>query len=84
MVDISALQQLPAEIVKCLPSLPDMSSIRKMQEDVTMSFPSLVNLRGLSGSKVISFLSNCLPEQLLSKHYQNTLEVNNLLFTRLP
>jgi len=55
------LNSIRLELLKCLPSLPNMHEILKLN-DLSTSLHSL-DLSSLSGWTVVELLTNCLPEQ---------------------
>ncbi|XP_021714484.1 heptahelical transmembrane protein 4-like [Chenopodium quinoa] len=81
VVDLHSIQHLPdvirradlhkmhADILTCLPSLPDMSDLHKLPEELKTSLPSMDMLQSLSGWHIIELLSKCLPERVLSGNH---------------
>uniref|UniRef100_A0A5B6YWM3 Putative heptahelical transmembrane protein 4 isoform X1 n=1 Tax=Davidia involucrata TaxID=16924 RepID=A0A5B6YWM3_DAVIN len=75
VVDIHSLQHIPdvlkkadlhklhAELMACLPSLPNMPDLHRLREDLTTSLPSMDLLPSLSNWHILELLTNCLPER---------------------
>uniref|UniRef100_A0A5B7CES1 Putative heptahelical transmembrane protein 4 isoform X1 n=1 Tax=Davidia involucrata TaxID=16924 RepID=A0A5B7CES1_DAVIN len=57
------LQKIHAELLNCLPSLPNMADFHRLRNDLKTSFPSMDLLSTFSGWHVLELLTNCLPEQ---------------------
>lgn len=74
VVDLHALQQitdvlrkadlhkLQAEIVTCLPSLPNMPDLHKLREELKTSIPLMDLIPSLSSWHGMEHLYSCLPE----------------------
>lgn len=57
------LHKLRAELMTCLPSLPDMSNLHKLRDELKTALPSMDLLPSLSNWHVMDLLYNCLPER---------------------
>lgn len=68
-VDLRSLQHLPDDFLYCLPSLPNMSDLYKLREELKTSLPSIHMLPSLSGWHILEVLSNCFPERFLSGNH---------------
>lgn len=74
-VDIRSLQHLPdvlrkadihkiqAELVSCLPSLPHLSDLQKLKDELKTSWNSMEVLPSLSRWHLLELLANCLPHR---------------------
>lgn len=66
VLNFNSLQHLPeiirAELVKCLPSLPNIADLHKIKNELNTSLHSF-NFSSLSGWSVMELLTNCLPDQ---------------------
>ncbi|XP_059636818.1 heptahelical transmembrane protein 4-like [Cornus florida] len=75
VMDLHSLQQLPnflkgtdlnkirAELLKCIPSLPNMPDFHRLGDELKTSLPSMDLFSSLSGWHITELLTNCLPEQ---------------------
>lgn len=63
------LHKLHAELMTCLPSLPNMPDLHKLREELKTTLPSMDILPSLSGWHVMELLNNCLPERFSSGNY---------------
>lgn len=63
------LHKMHADLLTCLPSLPDMSDLHKLREELKTSLPSMDMLQSLSGWHILELLSNCLPERFFSGNH---------------
>lgn len=61
MIGKADLNKIRLELLKCLPSLPNMPEILKLN-DLSTSLYSL-DFSSLSGWALVELLTNCLPEQ---------------------
>lgn len=68
VVDLRSLQHLPDDLLSCLPSLPHMSDLYKLREELKTSLPSMHMLPSLSNWHILEVLSNCLPERFSGNH----------------
>ncbi|KAA8531554.1 hypothetical protein F0562_006263 [Nyssa sinensis] len=57
------LHKLHAELMACLPSLPNMPDLQRLREELTTSLPSMDLLPSLSNWHIVELLTNCLPER---------------------
>ncbi|OEL36557.1 Heptahelical transmembrane protein ADIPOR3 [Dichanthelium oligosanthes] len=92
VVDIQSLQHLPdvlrnadihkiqAELVSCLPSLPHLSDLQKLKDELKSSWDSMEVLPYLSRWHLLELLSNCLPHRFTHSNETNlSVLVSNLL-----
>ncbi|KAK3006369.1 hypothetical protein RJ639_017480 [Escallonia herrerae] len=75
VVDFPSLQHLPdvlknadlhklhADLMTCLPSLPNMSDLHRLREELKTSLPSTDLLPSLSSWHIVELLTNCLPKR---------------------
>ncbi|KAK2965540.1 hypothetical protein RJ640_030589 [Escallonia rubra] len=75
VVDFPSLQHLPdvlknadlhklhADLMTCLPSLPNMPDLHRLREELKTSLPSTDLLPSLSSWHIVELLTNCLPER---------------------
>ena len=64
-----ALHKLHAELLACLPSLPNMPDLQKLREELTNSLPSMDLLPSPSTWHIVDLLTRCLPERLFHGNY---------------
>ncbi|KAK3002500.1 hypothetical protein RJ639_021486 [Escallonia herrerae] len=57
------LHKLHADLMTCLPSLPNMPDLHRLREDLKTSLPSTDLLPSLSSWHIVELLTNCLPER---------------------
>ncbi|KAL9461247.1 hypothetical protein AB3S75_004279 [Citrus x aurantiifolia] len=57
------LHKLQAELLTCLPSLPNLPNLQRLREELKTTLPSMDLLPSLSGWHVMEHLYNCLPER---------------------
>ncbi|XP_057957557.1 heptahelical transmembrane protein 4-like isoform X1 [Malania oleifera] len=57
------LQKMHAELLTCLPSLPNMPDLHRFQEEFRTSLPSMDLLPSPSNWHIVELLTNCLPER---------------------
>jgi adiponectin receptor len=81
VVDFHSLQHVPdvlkkadlhkvhAELLTCLPSLPNISDLHRLREELKTTLPSMDLLPSLSGWNVMELLYNCLPERFSSGNH---------------
>lgn len=60
------LHKLRAELLTCLPSLPNMPDLHSLREELKSTLHSMDLLPSLSGWHVMELLNNCLPERFSS------------------
>ncbi|XP_021837443.1 heptahelical transmembrane protein 4 [Spinacia oleracea] len=76
VVDLHSIQHLPdlhkmhADLMTCLPSLPDMSDLHKLREELRTSMPS--------GWHILELLSNCLPDRFFSGNQTDASVLHNM------
>lgn len=58
------LHKLHAELLACLPSLPNMPDLHRLREELTKSLPSMGLLPSPLTWHVVDLLTKCLPERL--------------------
>ncbi|XP_040989651.1 heptahelical transmembrane protein 4-like isoform X2 [Juglans microcarpa x Juglans regia] len=81
VVDLHTLQHFPdvlkkadlhkvhAELMTCLPSLPNMPDLHRLREELKTTLPSMDYLPSLSSWHIRELLYNCLPERFSSGNY---------------
>ncbi|KAG9140918.1 hypothetical protein Leryth_010440 [Lithospermum erythrorhizon] len=65
------LQNLRAELLTCLPSLPHMPDLHRLREELKTSMPSLHLFPSLSNWHVVELLTNCLPERFSHSNHSD-------------
>uniref|UniRef100_A0ACD5XMV3 Uncharacterized protein n=1 Tax=Avena sativa TaxID=4498 RepID=A0ACD5XMV3_AVESA len=82
-VDLQSLQHLPdmlrnadlhkiqAELAACLPSLPNLSDLQKMTEELRTSWNSIDVLPSVSRWRLLELLSRCLPHRFTHSNETN-------------
>ncbi|PSS30684.1 Heptahelical transmembrane protein [Actinidia chinensis var. chinensis] len=63
------LHKLHAELLACLPSLPNMHDLQRLREELTNSLPSMDLLPSPSTWHIVDLLARCLPERLFHGNY---------------
>lgn len=81
VVDLHTLQHFPdvlkkadlhkvhAELMTCLPSLPNMVDLHRLREELKTTLPSIDYLPSLSGWHIRELIYNCLPERFSSGNH---------------
>ncbi|XP_010274409.1 PREDICTED: heptahelical transmembrane protein 4-like [Nelumbo nucifera] len=79
VVDLQSLHHLPEvlkktdlhELLTCLPSMPNMPDLRRLQDEYKPSFPSMDVLPSLSSWYILELLTNCLPERFSHSNHSD-------------
>ncbi|CAK9141116.1 unnamed protein product [Ilex paraguariensis] len=90
VVDLRTLQHIPdvlrkadlhklhAELMTCLPSLPNMPDLHRLREELKTALPSMDLLPSLSNWHIVELLTNCLPERFSHANHSDVCVLHSM------
>ncbi|XP_059624023.1 heptahelical transmembrane protein 4-like [Cornus florida] len=72
------LHKLHAELMACLPSLPNMPDLHRFREELKTSLPTIDLIPSPSNWHIIELLTNCLPERFSHGNHTDICVLHNV------
>ncbi|KAF3331010.1 Heptahelical transmembrane protein ADIPOR3 [Carex littledalei] len=69
------LQWVQSELMACLPSLPHLSDLNKLKEEIRSSLSSIKMLPSISRWRLLELLSSCMPHRFTSNSNHTNINV---------
>ncbi|XP_078177575.1 heptahelical transmembrane protein ADIPOR3-like isoform X2 [Carex rostrata] len=72
------LQWVQSELMACLPSLPHLSDLNKLKEEIRNSLSSIDMLPSISRWRLLELLSSCMPHRFTSNSNHTNINIRSM------